>query len=136
MGLPINFADVEEFKPLEAGTYDVRVTGAKVGKAGPQAKNPGDPIINVEFTVDDPDYPEYDGRKVWMNISLTEKALPYALRHLKRLGVSEEDLKSEDYEFEEEDILDFECRVVVTEDTERESNNVVRIQQREMSNLP
>jgi hypothetical protein len=61
-----------EFTPIPAGKYDVQVTDYRQGTASDKAKNPGATTISWELTVLNG---EYEGRKVWENMTLVENSL-------------------------------------------------------------
>lgn len=77
-----NLGDVKSaFEAIPAGNYPVRCTKAerKIGNTS------GQPYINFEFEVQDPDY---KGRKLWAIGSLQEQSL-FALKNiLEGLGVA------------------------------------------------
>lgn len=71
----IDFTGVQgqkEFTPIPAGKYDITVSDYKMGQASENAKNPGAPTISWELTVEGGDY---DGRKVWENMTIVENSL-------------------------------------------------------------
>lgn len=61
-----------EFEPIPAGKYQVQVTDYRQGNASENAKNPGAPTISWELTIMDG---EYEGRKVWENMTIVEASL-------------------------------------------------------------
>lgn len=129
MGLPINFGDVEDtFAVLPAGTYEAVVFKAEVKKAGEQAKHPGSQYIAWEFNITTEGY---EKRKVWMNSSLVDAALPMLMRFLKAVGETDESLKAPDFELDPEKYYGIPIRVVVTEginpNTEEPNNSVKRV---------
>lgn len=131
MGIPIpgGFADVEDsFAVLPAGTYSAVVFKGEVKEAGEKAKHPGSQYIAWEFNITDEGY---EKRKVWMNSSLVEAALPMLMRFLKAVGETEESLRNPEFELEIEKYIGTPVRVVVTEginpNTEEPNNSVKRV---------
>ena len=129
MGLPINFGDVEDtFAVLPAGTYDAVLFKGEVKEAGPNAKHPGSQYIAWEFNITQEGH---EKRKVWMNSSLVDAALPMLMRFLKAMGETDESLKAADFELDIEKYIGTACRVVVTEgvnpNTDEPNNSVKRV---------
>lgn len=113
------------FEPLPKGTYDAEVTDCSDETAGEEAKHPGSTYIKWEFTITEE---EYVGRKVWLNTSLTEKALPVFKGVLRGLGYTDEEMNAMS-EFDPDEQLGRQCRVVVTigkNPKTDEANNSVR----------
>lgn len=110
--LKVNFSDVQtsNFDPLPAGTYVCNVTNYEMREAGEQAKNPGSPYINWEFTVIKG---EFDNRKLWSNTSLLPQAL-FSLKGLMEASgrYSREQLDG-DLEFDPDDLVSATVKVVV-----------------------
>lgn len=81
MALNFNFKDVTAMDALPAGNYKVRVDEAEL-KYGNES---GNPYIAVTLLVEGG---EFDGRKLFKNMSLTEKSLWSVKRDLSALGVN------------------------------------------------
>lgn len=100
--LPKSLADVESSsrEPIDPGTYAATISNLteKVGSSS------GKPYLALELTVQDDDF---DGRKVFDNVSLQENAL-WKLKELaEAAGVEIDD------EFDTEDFLGCELSIVV-----------------------
>lgn len=96
-GIRINFAEVESsFQPLPEGRYECIVEVVEVR----ESKSSDNDYLNWEFTVQED---EFEGRKLWMITSLSEKALWKLKDTLVSLEVIEED---EELEIEWEDDVD------------------------------
>lgn len=101
------------FDPLEPGTYDARVKECSVG----ESKASGQPVVKWQFEVDEP---PYEGRVLFFNTSLQAQAIWKFAQTMQALGFEEEELTGEGgFEFEPDDTIDLECRVVVTQDSYR-----------------
>lgn len=69
--MKIDFTGVEgqkDFELLPSGKYVVEVEDYKESSAGPNAKNPGAPIISWQLRVQDPE--QYEGRVIWENMAI------------------------------------------------------------------
>lgn len=100
----IDFTGVEgqkSFDPLPAGRYTCQVDDFKMGKASENAKNAGADTISWELTVVDNDNEEYNGRKVWENMTIVPNSLWRLKAFLEAAGFEAND----DMEFEPEDVL-------------------------------
>lgn len=96
-GIKINFADVEgSFEPLPEGTYEVEVERVEVRESNSSDND----YLNWELTVQDE---EYEGRKLWMITSLSERALFRLKDVFVALDVIEED---DELEIEWDDDVD------------------------------
>lgn len=96
-GVKINFAEVESsFEPLPEGRYECVVEKVEVR----DSKSSDNDYLNWELKVMDD---EYEGRKLWMITSLSEKALFRLKDVYLALGVIEED---DEVELEWEDDVD------------------------------
>lgn len=114
MTFRVNFSDVDGdgFEALPSGTYHVKITDGELREAGENAKNPGSQYINWEFTVQSGDLAN---RKLWTNSSL----LPQALFRLKQMFKAtghwdDEDLNADDFNFDIDDAIGLDLKVVVT----------------------
>ncbi|HND55925.1 MAG TPA: DUF669 domain-containing protein [Pirellulaceae bacterium] len=70
----------DEFEPLPAGTYVARVVSGELFTS----RTNGTPGYKLAFKVLEG---EHAGRQVWLDVWLTEAALPMAKRDLAKLGV-------------------------------------------------
>jgi hypothetical protein len=98
----VNFTGVEgqkTYEPLPAGKYVVEVTDFKEGTASENAKNAGAATISWELSVVDHD--EYEGRKVWENMTIVDNSLWRLKAFLEAAGFEADD----EVEFDPEDIL-------------------------------
>lgn len=99
-----------DFEPIEPGTYLARVASCDVG----DSKSSGNPVVNWQFEIDEE---PYEGRKLFFHTSLMPKAIWKFAQTMKALGWTEEEMKSPDgFEFEPDDTIDVECRLVVTQE--------------------
>lgn len=89
-GTVIDFSGVADFSPIPTGEYVSNITGGKVRptRAG-DSEN-----LNVEFTIDDDEAPELNGRKAFRSFSLKPDALPYLKQFFVRAGVDPDDMTS------------------------------------------
>jgi len=119
--VPTTFEDVEsrEFEPLPVGRYPAIVT---VCEYVAQSARSGEPTLAWQFTVQGGDY---DGRIGFLNSSLQvgdeatgKKDARWAtMRILKALGLTEEYIKSKEWDWEDPAVLDEliskECVIVI-----------------------
>jgi len=91
----IDMSDVGEgFDPIPAGAYSVVVSSLRQSEEdGPS----GYPYIILEMTVADG---EFGNRKLWTNLSMSPKAAFKVKEFLLSVGLSEEDLAVEEFEFD------------------------------------
>lgn len=116
----VNFTDVEtsDFEALPAGRYLVRVETTEE-REGQKA-----PYLAVTYEVIEPE--EYAGRKLFDNLSFSQKALFRFKGFLQAIGYTEEDL-AEEFTWEEGEFNDAELEVQVYIDTwEGKQTNKVR----------
>ena len=117
MPITVNMSGVSSgFDPLDIGSYPIRVDDAteEVGKTS------GQPYIKLVLEVtEDPNI----GRKLFLNLSLQPNALWKLHQTLEAFGWSKEDMDTEEFELDEQDLLDCEAIAVVTQ---YEYNNTVR----------
>lgn len=108
MAIRVNFADTElrDFDALPAGWYDVAITKIEEKASGPNAKNPGSPYLNFEFTIIDG---EYEKRKFWSVASL----LPQALFTLKEILVALGEDANSEVDIDTDDLVGRELQVKV-----------------------
>jgi hypothetical protein len=101
----VNFTDTEKYgnsslglDPLPTGKYHVAITDIDERESGPQAKNPGAPYWNIEFTVQNG---QYQGRKVWTNATFVPHALYTIKGIMEALGMettgNELDIEMDDF---------------------------------------
>lgn len=72
----------DEFGPLPAGEYIAHIIDGDLE----QSRSKGTPGFKLTFRVVEGDY---TGRKFWLDVWLTEAALPQAKRDLGKLGVTD-----------------------------------------------
>lgn len=58
-----NYVDVPK------GTYEVKIVKIELGETGDQSKNPGSPMVKIQFKVLSG---EYKGQNIWMNQVITQ----------------------------------------------------------------
>lgn len=92
----VDFSDVQDFEPLEAGEYPVVVDQVKMVEAQSDDKYP---YLAWEMTVSEG---EYKDRKLWLNTSFSPKALFKLKEVLENLGLFEDEL---DVDYDEETML-------------------------------
>jgi hypothetical protein len=89
MGLKVTMSAKEAsskvFEIMPTGWYKVTISGCEL-KESTSEKNPGKPMYNVEFTINEPE--KFEGRKVFTNICLWEGALYSANQLLNALGIA------------------------------------------------
>lgn len=115
------------FDPLPAGRYDVEVTDAEETKASQEAKNPGAPMIKIEFTVINDE--EYEGRKLWLNLVFTEKSMGPVKGNLLALGYTEEEMADKKFEVNADELVERRAIALVkvgTNPKTKEANNSVK----------
>lgn len=96
------------YGPLDLGTYHVVVTDQEIGTA-----STGNPQLKLTLTVQDEG--EFEGRTVLAFISLTSKAAYF--HNLFRAAIGFEPLGTGEIEFEPEDYLEQELRIVTDQYT-------------------
>lgn len=104
MTIKIDFSGIKSLELLPVGIYKVMVTDAKENEGKTY------PYITWEFTIIDG---AYEGRKLWMNTSLSPKALFKLKEMLIALGVQAAILQSE-FAFEPQDLIDRTATAVVS----------------------
>lgn len=93
----VNFSNVSDLKPIPPGEYEAALSEFTEVKMSSNNL----PMVTLTFVLQDE---EYQGRKVWTNLSLAPEALPFTKRTLLRLGVDQEIL-SDPSGFEIEEVL-------------------------------
>jgi hypothetical protein len=119
MSFVLDMSDVQGgFDALPAGRYHVAVTDWDNAEVQNEGKLPaGTPGINWEFTVQEG---EYEGRKLWTNHWIHPKTLGFLKAMLKNLSkdgeplYSEEDLESDNFELDADEVVGAEAIAVVT----------------------
>lgn len=115
-------------EPLPKGEYSAVVTGAKFGQSK-GGDNPGSDQFTVEFTVTEKG--DLKGRKAWLYLTKTEKAIGMYFQRLAILGIDDAYLADIDDDDEGDaivcaDLIDAECTLVC--DVPREYNGTPRTQ--------
>lgn len=93
-GLKVKLNNVERpfnVNMVDAGTYDVTLTGTKLRKTKAQ-----DDMMNFEWTIKNAENPDVNGKKVFTNYMMTEKGFPYFKEALITLGVDDSVVDDED----------------------------------------
>jgi hypothetical protein len=105
-GFVLNFADVKDntFEALPAGRYHVRITDVERKETGENSKNPGTPMIRVEYTIVQDG--EYKNRRVWDNLVLSQSSLWKTKQLVVAAGaVTKEEAESSSFNFKPEEML-------------------------------
>lgn len=123
----LDFTNVEEpnFDPLPSGWYNVMVTQASEAETGENSKNPGTPMIKVQYTVEDSE--DYNNRKLFDNFVIPQnpddKNFSLSMGTLKKFlrsnGVEVDD---GDIDFEPDDLVGNQLSVKVTIQKARKDN--------------
>lgn len=127
MRVNLSAADAQ-FDALPAGKYLAKVTGGELNTSeSDTAKHPGSEYINWEFTIQTG---EFEDRKLWSNTTVSHgdcdcndeekfnKSLGNLVSLLKATGVaSDDDLESEDFELDIDDLIGKDVVLVVTQRT-------------------
>lgn len=106
----INFAGVEdqkEFQPAPAGDYILELVDAQDGTVQ-SGDNKGADKTTLQWEIVDAEgeLEQYNGRRIYDNVSYTEKALPRLKTMLKAFGAEVDDSdNAEDVDFEWDDLL-------------------------------
>lgn len=82
----VDFTNVESksFDPVPSGKYLLAVTGFDEGETSDTAKNPNQPLINFEFTIQEPETigkTKVAERKLWTNILPTVESVLWRLKN-------------------------------------------------------
>ena len=98
MKVNLSGIEVKTFEPVPAGKYKAKLTDGEWRETGPNAKKPGEPMYNAEFTIQEG---EFEGRKVWTNSLFQETTLFRVKNFLEATGrYTAEQLDGElDFEF-------------------------------------
>lgn len=94
--MQVDFSDVQDFEPLEAGEYPVVVDQVKMVEAKDENSFP---YMAWEMTVTEG---EAKDRKLWLNTSFSPKALFKLKEVLENLGLFEDNI---DVDYDEESML-------------------------------
>lgn len=116
------------FEPMPRGVYDAVISDGVETVVGPDGKpeNVGKPMFKWEFTIQDE---EYEGRKAWLNTTVTPRALPILKSFLKAVGYTEEELEDSNFTLDSDDVVGRNCKIVLTVGVNpktKEKNNSVR----------
>jgi hypothetical protein len=85
--IPLDFDGVEDFDAIPAGVYPAVIEKLTYKDATEEGKFPQ---VSVEYTVTDPDY---EGRKLWQNLSFSPKAIFRMKRFFDVFGEDYEELE-------------------------------------------
>lgn len=96
MGLNLSFGDVQGFEPIPGGMYTLKIADCPVREN--KAKD-GEMIV-FEFDVQDE---EYEGRKVWLNVSLKPQAR-WKLQEVLE-AITQKEWREDDMDLDLEDLL-------------------------------
>jgi hypothetical protein len=104
----VDLSHVEEFEPVPAGVYSVVVTEMNESEEdGPS----GYPYVGVVMTILEG---EFENRKLFSNLSMSPKAAFKVKEFLEACGVPEEQLTSEEFEFDPEEYVNAEFDVAAS----------------------
>lgn len=103
----LNFADTDEpkeggFELLPNGKYHCQVTSVEETETGENAKEPGTPMLKMEYTVMSG---KYEGRKIWDNLVLGDSSLWKTKALLYAIGYTKEEVASPDFDFQPEEMF-------------------------------
>lgn len=120
--MKIDFANVREPEPVEAGNYEATFTGHKMGEGRDSKK----PYVRMEYTISDG---EYAGRKVFRVQSLQEQSLWMLKQTMLTLG-ADPDLFDGEMDLEEAltDLYGSACLIEVSIQEARDENDRPRPQ--------
>jgi hypothetical protein len=96
----VNFAEVEEYKPLPRGTYRFAVTDTDIKQNGESSQHPGNDYWALELTVQDG---PQEGKTQFTNCMLPPYT-PYDLVGILRATVGQHDLTEEEINAGEADV--------------------------------
>ena len=107
----VDFSQVQEFTPLPEGTYEASLSGSELVAA---SKTSGQPYMALTFTVSEG---EFQGRKLFRNLSLQPQALWAFKQAVVRLGANPDDfvgmLEMEDLQAIVGGLVGAPCRISV-----------------------
>lgn len=103
----LNFADTAEpktdgFELLPNGKYHCQITSVEEVETGENSKEPGTPMLKMEYTVISG---KYENRKIWDNLVLADSSLWKTKALLYALGYSQEEVASDNFDFEPEEMM-------------------------------
>jgi hypothetical protein len=103
--MKLNFAETEDprndgFELLPNGKYHCQITGAEMSETK-GGKAPGTPMVLMEYTIVTG---KYENRRVWDNLVLNDASLWKTKALLYALGWTEEEIKSEDFDFDVDEL--------------------------------
>lgn len=102
--LNIDFSSIPSRDPLPEGVYDVTIS--KVEQV--VSKTSGNPMLKVEFDVQDPDY---TGSKLWSNYVLTEAAMWKVKELFDSLGLDTSSL----VDIDTDELIGLSCKAKVAQ---------------------
>jgi hypothetical protein len=105
----IDFAGVEdqkEFQPAPSGDYILELVDAEDGTVQ-SGENAGNPKTTLQWEIVDAegDLEKFNGRRIYDNVSYSEKALPRLKTMLKAFGADPEDVDDKEVDFEWDDFI-------------------------------
>lgn len=109
MGIHINFSDVPDREALPAGVYPAVVSSCEDTVSNSSEFN----YLKWEFALGGD---KFSGRKLWMNTSMSPKALWKLRDTLIGLGVTKAQLASPDFELDLLQFVNMPCEIVVSQD--------------------
>lgn len=103
--MKLNFADTEDprndgFELLPNGKYHCQITGAEMTETS-GGKAPGTPMVKMEYTIITG---KFENRRVWDNLVLNNESLWKTKSLLYACGWTEEEVKSEDFDFDVDEL--------------------------------
>jgi len=105
----LNLSEVSDgFEPIPAGTYDVNVFECE-----PKTSQNGNEMLAFVVTVDDPDAPEYRGRKLFFNLMLLSQSLWVLKGFLVAVDFDKKTIEDPKFTLRTEDLVGKKVRVNV-----------------------
>ena len=104
------FGDVPDYDIIPAGNYRAVVYKGEVRTAGEDAKHPKSQYIAWEFNILTEGY---EKRKQWTNTSLVPEARGLLKRFLKGVGYTDEELNTQGFTLDIDEIVGRECMLSV-----------------------
>lgn len=89
LNFSVDFTNVEEknFDPVPSGRYLLAVTDFEVKECSENSKNPGAPLVQFEFVIQEPheiNGQKVEGRKLWTNIMPTVETILWRMKNFMR----------------------------------------------------
>lgn len=130
MSIRVDFSNVESFEPIPAGVYPATVVNQELR----QSKDSEYDYINWELEISSG---PFENRKLWTITSLSPKAVWKLQETLLAFGISDQEAKSPEFEFEPGEFLGSECQAAVIQESYngRIQNRVEKLLPRELKKV-